>query len=115
MNYIELQEQIAQWSHRTDLAKVIPEFIDNVSQRLGRRFGVMPAPLVKDTDTNSVLTTHSQLYLLGGLREQAIYTHDAVAAQAYEALYQIEIGKMNITYADTDWAACDSPVMCPPD
>jgi len=113
MNLGELKEQIVAFSHRNDLDHVIQQFIDNTSQRLGRRFGVMPAPLLASTDTNSLLTTHSSIYLYGSLREQGIYTHDVAAVDKYEQLYQTEIRELNINYQDWDWAAEAGPVMCP--
>ena len=111
MNYGEIKAQIKEWSHRTDLDQKIPEFINNTSQRLGRRFGVMPYPLVLDTDTNSLLKVHSNLYLYGALREMMVFTENAPGAQAYEFLYQGEVKEMNINYRGLDWAACPGPVM----
>lgn len=111
MNYGELKAQIESWSHRTDLEEKIPEFIQNAGQRIGRRFGVMPFPMVLDTDTNSVLDVHSDLYLYASLREMMIFTENAPAAQAYETLYQAEVKQMNINYRGLDWDACDGPVM----
>jgi len=113
MNYGELKAQVEAWSQRSDLGPKMGEFVQNASQRLGRRFGVMPAPLVADSDTNSLLTTHSNLYLYATLREQAAYTHNVEAVQAYEMLYQTEVSDMNINYRGLDWDSCDSPVMTP--
>ena len=113
MNYGQLKQATAEWSHRSDLGDQMALFVSNVSQRLGERFGVMPAPLVDDTDTNSVLTTHPRLYLLGCQIEVSIYTHDAVAASAYEVILQEAISNMNVNYQDLDWAACPSPVITP--
>ena len=112
MKYADLKTATAQWAHRTDLKDHMNLFVANVSQRLGERFGVMPAPLVDDNDTNSLLTTHPRLYLIGCQVEVSIYTHDSMAASAYEAVFQEALSQMNINYQDTDWAACCSPVMC---
>jgi len=112
MNLGELKAQISKYAHRNDFdSELLEGFVDGVSQRLGRRFGVMPAPLVADTDTNSLLTTHSLIYLYGALREQGIYSHDVDAVNKYEQLYQQEISEMNINYQDVDWAACIGPVI----
>lgn len=107
----DLKAQVIKWSHRTDLDDEMDEFIENVSQRLGRRFGVMPARLVADSDTNSLLTTHSRIYMLGCQVEVSIFTHDANAASVYESMFQEEISQMNINYQDLDWAACPPPQM----
>ena len=74
---------------------------------------MMPAPLNADTDTNSLLTTHASVYLYGCLREAHMYTHDVDGTEAFEAIFQREVSNLNINYQDTDWAACDPPVMCP--
>ena len=113
MNYGEIKTQIAKFAQRTDLGNEIPQFVANAGERIGRRFGVMPAPLIADTDTNSVLTTHPTLYLYAGLREYAVFTHNVTAVQAYEQLFTIEADRMNITYQGPDWAACEPPVMRP--
>ena len=113
MNYGELKTAIAQWAHRTDLGDQMSLFVDNVSQRLGERFGVLPAPLIIDTDTNSLLTVHPRLCLIGCQIEVSMYTQDSVAAGAYEAIFQEAISQMNINYQDLDWAACCPPVMKP--
>ena len=113
MNYGELKAAVAKWSHRSDLDAEMGTFIQNVSEDLGRRFGVMPAPLIADTDTNSLLTTHSKIYLYGCLREVGAYTHNVQAVQAYEALYEGQVSEMNINYRGLDWDACCSPVMAP--
>ena len=111
----ELKTITTQWAHRTDLGPQLDLFVINVSQRLGERFGVMPAPLSVDTDTNSILTTHPRLYILGMQVEVSTFTHDVPAVTAYEALFQEAISNMNINYQDTDWAACPPPVICPTD
>lgn len=111
MNYGEIKAQIDQWTHRSDLTAEVPQFIYNVSQRLGRRLGVMPSPLIADTDTNSILTTHPLLYLYGSLREVGIFTENVDMVQAYEMLYQAEVKELNINYRGLDWDACPSPAV----
>ena len=111
MNFGELKIQVKQLSHRSDLDEVIPQFVASVSQRLGRRFGVMPAPLVADTDTNSLLTTHSLIYLYGCLREVGVFTENVDMVRGYETLYQGEVRELNINYRGLDWDACESPAM----
>jgi len=113
MNYGQLKQAVKDWSHRSDLDAHHATFVSNVSQRLGRRFGQLPAPLVVDTDSNSLLTTHPNIYLYGCLREVGIYTHNVEAVQAYETLYQNEVNEMNINYRGLDWDACCSPKMEP--
>ena len=71
----------------------------------------MPSPLVSDTDSNSLLETHANIYLYGCLREQAIFTHNVEAVAAYEKLYQTEIKNMNVNYRGLDWDACCPPVV----
>ncbi len=111
MNYGELKKQIIDLSHRTDLEDEVPLFIQRCGERLGRRFGFMPTPLVADTDTNSILTTHSSLYLYGSLREVHVYTNYADGITAFETLFQLEVENMNINYKGLDWVACSPPVM----
>lgn len=115
MNLRELEQAIRDWSHRSDLDPHISTFISNVSQRLGRRFGYMPSPLVVETDSNSLLTTHPNIYLYGCLREAGIFTHNAEAVRVYEGLYQEEVKQMNLNYRGLDWDACCPPVMAPID
>jgi len=111
MNYGELKEQAAKYAHRTDLNDQMDVFVRLLSERLGRRFGVMPAPLIADTDTNSLLNTHSGVYLYGVLKEIAIFTHNIDAMDAHERDYQREVSELNINYRGLDWDACCSPVM----
>ena len=103
MNYGELKSQIATWAHRNDFTAVIPSFVEQVTQRLNRRFGITLTPLVNDVDTNLILDNNPTLYLYGCLRQGAIYTHDQPATEAYNALYNIEVDRMNITYAAEEW------------
>lgn len=112
MNYGELKTAIAQWAHRTDLGDQMGIFAQNVTERLNQRFGLNMGPLVADTDTNIVLENNGNVYLYGTLREQATYTHNAVAAQAYESLYQVSIADYNINYAGDEWDT-DTLVMTP--
>ena len=103
MNYGELKAAAQAWQHRTDLGSQIELCVQNVTNRLEVRFGIDIVPLVNDADTNDILTANPQVYLYGTSRELAIYTHDAVATQAYEALYQDEVSRLNITYNGTEW------------
>lgn len=103
MNYGELKTQIAKWAHRTDLGEQIPQLVANTTKRLNRRFGLSLGPLVADTDTNIILDNNEDIYLYGGLQEQAAYVHNAGAVQEYKRLYQAEIRQLNINYAGTEW------------
>mgnify|MGYP001546565971 FL=1 len=103
MNYGELKAAAQAWQHRTDLGSQIDLCVQNVSHRLQVRFGITLDPLVNDADTNIILDNNPQVYLYGTSRELAIYTHDAVATQAYEQLYQDEVSRLNITYNGTEW------------
>ena len=103
MNYGELKAAAQAWQHRTDLGSQIDLCVQNVSYRLQVRFGITLDPLVNDADTNIILDKNPQVYLYGTSRELAIYTHDAVATQAYEALYQDEVNRLNITYNGAEW------------
>ena len=103
MNYGELKATAQAWQHRTDLADQIALCVANVTSRLQVRLGITLDVLDNDIDTNIILDKNPQVYLYGTSRELAIYTHDAVATQAYEALYQDEVNRLNITYNGTEW------------
>jgi len=103
MNYKQLKEAIVSWTHRSDLNGDISTFVANTTVRLNDRFGVSLGPLIADDDTNVLLEEHAVLYLYGSLREQAIWSHNLVASQAYEALYQQAVSDMNINVTDEDW------------
>lgn len=112
-NYGELKASIQKWLHRDDLEEEIPTFVSLAAERIGRRLGAMPPPLVADFDTNNMLTYHSGIYLYGSLREGAIHTHDSSAEQIYDRLFQNELADMNINYHGSDWDTCPPPVMAP--
>ena len=103
MNYGEIKGAIQQWAHRTDLVSQAPLFVQNVQDRLQVRLGITLDQLVIDTDTDIILANNPQVYLYGGLREISVYTNDAVATQAYEQLYDMEVSRLNITYNGTEW------------
>ena len=109
----ELKAEIKRYSHRSDLDSNLHDFINRTSERLGRRFGVMPGALVNENDTNSLLTHHPGLYIYGAMRELAIFTADLDATRHYEDLFQEQVRQMNINYHGADWDSCDPPVVCP--
>ena len=103
MNRGEIQNQIIDYSHRTDLGSVVSQFVDNTTQRLNRRLGITLDPMSGSSGTNIISDYNSAIYLYGGLREMSIYTQDAPAAQEYDALYQREVAQLNINYNGEEW------------
>ena len=99
----QLQTQIQQWAHRTDLSGVVDQFIDNVTERLNRRLGITLDPMNGLNDTNLVSQANPSIYLYGALREFAIYTADLPAEREYEMLYQREVDQLNINYNGDEW------------
>ena len=103
MNRGEIQNQIISYSHRADLTNMVSQFVDNVTMRLNRRFGITLDPMNGTSGTNIVADKNSSIYLYGGLREMAIYTADGPAASAYEDLYAKEVSRLNVTYNGDEW------------
>ena len=108
----ELKSKMARYSHRADLDPHYDDFVQGASERIGRRFGVMPSPLVADGDTNSVLTTHPHLYLAACMIELSEFTEDLIATREWMSIWREQASDMNINYQGLDWAACAPPVMC---
>ncbi len=73
----ELKTAIADWTHRTDLEPHMGTFVNSVSSRLGRRFGVMPALLIADDDITK--TTSGSLTLNAG---GSVYAHGTLITTA---------------------------------
>ena len=112
MNYGEIQVQVQEWAHRTDLAGAVGPAINDVTKELNARFGLELGPLVADTDTNIILEYNSDLYKWGGLAQMAGYTHNLPAFREYTGKYEQRIKDMNINYRGTEWDT-DSPFMAP--
>lgn len=112
MNYGELKSTIAAWAHRSDLTPLMFQFTDNVTQRLGERFGELPTVLINDSDTNVYLDQHSRIYIVGCQVEVSIHTQDAPAAQVYEQIFQEQLANFRINYTGADLAT-EPPVITP--
>lgn len=103
MNRGEIQDQIINWTHRTDLGSVVSQFVDIVTQRLNRRLGITLDPMSGTSGTNIIGDVNPSIYLYGGLREYAIYAADAPAEQHYDMMYEKEVNRLNITYNGEEW------------
>jgi hypothetical protein len=104
MNYGEIKAQVADYAHRADLADVIPDMIQRVTDRLERRFGELNLQsLVVDSDTNYILENNPDIYLYGALREVGVYTHDINQVTGYDDLFTEAVDQMNINYNGAEW------------
>jgi hypothetical protein len=99
----QLQSLIQQWSHRTDLADQVDQFIDATTERLQRRLGITLDKMPGLNDTNLISQENPTIYLYGSLREMAIYTADAPAEREYDMLYEKEVNNLNINYNGAEW------------
>jgi hypothetical protein len=99
----QLQSLIQQWSHRTDLADQVDQFINAVTERLQRRLGITLDAMPGLNDKNIVSDANPTVYLYGALREMAIYTADAPAEREYDMLYEKEVNNLNINYNGAEW------------
>ena len=103
MNYAEIKAEIPRWTHRTDQADDIPQFIENVTKHINRRLGTSYGPLIADDDTNDILDNHPDIYLYGALRESAIMVHNAEATARYEGLFYQAINDLNVNFTQGEW------------
>lgn len=103
MNYGELKAAVSEWAHRTDIADQLDLFAANVSEKLDERLGTTTGPLIADSDTNDILEHHGNIYLNGMLAEEAEYTHELSALQAYTGLFDRAVDNLNINYRGDEW------------
>ena len=109
MNRSELSNRIVAWTHRSDLGSQVDFFIDTATARLNKRLG-LALTLTGPSGENTISRDYPEIYLYAALREFAIYTADAPAAQSYEALYQEEVAQLNIN-AESEGFTKDTPAM----
>lgn len=110
MNYGELRARIAKTLHRTDLDTVIPEFVADAQDAIGRRFGIVLAPLVDDADTDAVLTESPLLYIYFSMHAGCLFLRDADGAAMWLQAFDLQASREVITsgrpstdpYTDTD-------------
>jgi len=110
MNNLELKTWLAQISHRSDLSAVLPNFIADATALINLRFNLTLAPLVADTDTNSVLDLHPLLYQYAGARSLYEFTNNGENATYYGERWNALANAVNVTnpanaeLQDPDWA-----------
>lgn len=93
MNYGELQARIATTLHRQDLATVIPEFVADAQDAIGRRFGIVLPPLVNDADTDAVLTESPLLYIYFAMHAGCMFLRDADGAAMWLQAFELQAGR----------------------
>ena len=89
MNYGEVKAAIVSRSHRTDLAALIPSFIQLAEAEYNRRVDTLyDLTSGADTVSNDLSETSADVYIFGGLMQLAVHTNDDAALQKYTALFE---------------------------
>ena len=80
-------------SHRTDMAALIPQFVQLADAQIRRGIpeqwhtSGIPEPLTTENPTNELLTQHPDLYLYGALMQLAMWAEDDANASKYSNLF----------------------------
>lgn len=109
MNRAEISNKILEWAHRTDLGSQVDQFIDNTTDRINLRLGT-DYTLNGNNSENTISIDYPNIYIYGGLREMAIYTMNEAAYAGYDALFDKDMNRLNITAESTGFED-DSPVI----
>lgn len=98
--YGALKADVADFLCRRDLTATIPSFIRPVHRKVQDYVGPL-SDLVNSTDTNSVLTNESDVYLWGALAEAGAYLKDPQLTAVYGAKFAQRLAEIALLYAQS--------------
>ena len=95
MNRGQLKQRLIDESHRTDLATMLDQFVNDAEQKINHRFS-LELSTSADTDINYILRDHYLLYLYPAMRSLNLHIKDVDEALRWNELWRQEASEMNI-------------------
>lgn len=102
MTYAELQADIADRSHRKDMAARIPKFIESARVRINYRLTLELVPFTAPDDTNDILTGNPLLYFYPAMQGLFEFIEEFESASYYNQMFDNQIAAYYVTRSGTE-------------